>query len=225
MMHIFDVDIAKEYGVNAAVLLQNLGYWINRNKANEINFYDGNYWTYNSRRAYRELFPYMSERQIETAFKKLIDAGIIITGNYNELKYDRTLWYALTEKGKCILHFDGMEADKKENGSGGNVPAIPDINADGKPNFKPDKKPARHKYGEYGNVLLSDEELTKLQAEFPQDWQERIERLSSYIASSGKRYRNHLATIRNWARSDREKAAPQKSGKDSQKMPSGDLPF
>lgn len=86
-------------------------------------------------------------------------------------------------------------------------------------------KPARHKYGEYGNVLLSDEELTKLQAEFPQDWQERIERLSSYIASSGKKYRNHLATIRNWARADREKAAPQKSGKDSQKMPSGELPF
>lgn len=86
-------------------------------------------------------------------------------------------------------------------------------------------KPARHKYGEYGNVLLSDEELTKLQAEFPADWQQRIERLSSYIASSGKKYKSHFATIRNWARSDREKAAPQKSGKDSQKMPSGELPF
>lgn len=92
---------------------------------------------------------------------------------------------------------------------------------------KPPKaaKPARHKYGEYSNVLLTDEELTKLQAEFPQDWKERIERLSSYIASSGKKYKNHLATIRNWARSDREKAAPQKSGKDAQKMPSGELPF
>lgn len=65
------------------------------------------------------------------------------------------------------------------------------------------KPPTRHKYGEYNNVLLSDEDMEKLQAEFP-DWQERIERLSSYIASTGKTYKNHLATIRNWARKDKE---------------------
>jgi hypothetical protein len=45
--------------------------------------------------------------------------------------------------------------------------------------------------------------MEKLKAEFP-DWQERIERLSSYIASTGKSYKNHLATIRNWARKDKE---------------------
>lgn len=69
-------------------------------------------------------------------------------------------------------------------------------------------KPTRHKYGEYKNVLLTDEDLSKLQSEFP-DWEERIERLSSYIASTGKRYKNHLATIRNWARKDKEKAQPK----------------
>ena len=63
----------------------------------------------------------------------------------------------------------------------------------------PPKKP-KHKYGEYKNVLLTDDELEKLKAEFPQDWQERIERLSEYIASTGRKYKNHLATIRVWAR-------------------------
>lgn len=63
-------------------------------------------------------------------------------------------------------------------------------------------KPTRHKYGEYGNVLLSDQDMEKLQAEFPNDWEARIERLSSYMASTGKSYKNHLATIRNWARRD-----------------------
>ena len=86
-------------------------------------------------------------------------------------------------------------------------------------------KPARHKYGEYSNVLLSDEELQKLQAEFPADWQARIERLSGYIASTGKKYKNHLATIRNWARSDKEKGQRKTSGKDAEKMPRGELPF
>ena len=59
----------------------------------------------------------------------------------------------------------------------------------------------KHKYGEYKNVLLSDEELSKLKEEFP-DWQNRIERVSSYCASTGKSYKNYLATIRNWARKD-----------------------
>ncbi len=130
MKHIFDVDIARKYGVNAAVLLENIGYWIKQNEANEVNYYDGYYWTFNSRRAYRELFPYMSERQIATAFEKLIADGLIITGNYNKVAYDRTLWYALTEKGKCILHFDIMENTNMSNGNVQNVEPIPNINTD-----------------------------------------------------------------------------------------------
>ena len=65
-------------------------------------------------------------------------------------------------------------------------------------------KPKKHKYGEYNNVLLTDEELDKIQNEYP-DWKERIERLSSYVASTGKTYKSHYATIRNWARKDQEK--------------------
>ena len=62
----------------------------------------------------------------------------------------------------------------------------------------------RRKYGEYSNVLLSDTDLAELKEEFPNDWEERIERLSAYTASTGKTYNNHLATIRNWARRDSE---------------------
>lgn len=68
------------------------------------------------------------------------------------------------------------------------------------------EKPVKHKYGEYKNVLLTDEEVEKLHAEFP-DLNNRIERLSSYVASTGKRYKSHYATIRNWARKDAEKPA------------------
>ena len=63
-------------------------------------------------------------------------------------------------------------------------------------------KPTRHKHGFYKNVLLTDEEYQKLQEEFPHDYTERIERLSEYIASTGKKYKSHLATIRSWARKD-----------------------
>lgn len=62
-------------------------------------------------------------------------------------------------------------------------------------------------YGRYRNVKLTDTDLSKLKAEFPDDWQERIDRLSTYMDSSGKSYKNHLATIRNWARRDAKREA------------------
>ena len=65
--------------------------------------------------------------------------------------------------------------------------------------------PQRHKYGAYSNVLLSDDDMGKLQSEFPNDWQQRTERLSEYIASTGKTYKSHLATIRSWSRRDEER--------------------
>lgn len=67
-----------------------------------------------------------------------------------------------------------------------------------------DKPPTHHKHGEYKNVLLSDDELEKLKAEIP-GYEQIIERLSEYIASSGKQYKNHYATIRAWNRKDGEK--------------------
>ena len=72
-------------------------------------------------------------------------------------------------------------------------------------------KATRHKYGHYMNVLLSDEEYEKLQEEFPNDYKERIERLSEYIASTGKSYKNYLATIRSWARKDTKPSGPKGS--------------
>lgn len=71
---------------------------------------------------------------------------------------------------------------------------------------EPPKK-VKHKYGEYKNVFLTDEELEKLKNEYP-DYLERIERLSSYVESTGKKYKSHYATIRNWARNDK-KTVPQ----------------
>lgn len=88
-----------------------------------------------------------------------------------------------------------------------------DIDIDKDKNKSISKKSPRHKHGEYQNVLLSDDDLEKLKAEFPSDWDQRIQRLSEYMASSGKSYKNHLATIRNWARRDKP-AAKHAGGED-----------
>ena len=76
------------------------------------------------------------------------------------------------------------------------------------------EKITRHKYGQYSNVLLSDEEMEKLINEFPNDYSDRIERLSEYMASTGKSYKSHLATIRNWAKRDMENSKKSSDGWD-----------
>ena len=88
--------------------------------------------------------------------------------------------------------------------------------ADEPPVSPPKKKGIKHKYGEYKNVLLSEEELERLQEELP-DWRNMIERLSEYIASSGKKYKSHYATLRSWHRRE------PKSNKPPQAYPEDDL--
>ena len=69
-------------------------------------------------------------------------------------------------------------------------------------------------YGRYQNVFLTDEELADLQASFPTVWSQYIEKLSEYMASTGKRYQSHAATIRRWAGEDAKKAAPPTRNRD-----------
>ena len=69
-------------------------------------------------------------------------------------------------------------------------------------------------YGRYQNVFLSDGELADLQADFPTVWGQYIEKLSEYMASTGKRYQSHAATIRRWAGEDAKKAAPPTRNRD-----------
>ena len=126
----FDSDVAKDVGVNAAVLFYNIAWWIEKNEANNANFHDGDYWTYNSMKAYTEMFPFMSKQNIRTAIKVLQDGGYIKTGNYNAAAYDRTLWYALTDKGKSRTQNQHFHLPKSTFPCVGSNTPIPDINTD-----------------------------------------------------------------------------------------------
>ena len=66
----------------------------------------------------------------------------------------------------------------------------------------------------HGERFLTDEELADLQASFPTVWGQYIEKLSEYMASTGKRYQSHAATIRRWAGEDAKKAAPPTRNRD-----------
>jgi len=121
----FDPEMAKEVGTDAAIIFENIWFWVNRNHTNNKHFYDGNYWTYNSKKSFRDLFSYITERKIRTCLDKLIKEKYLVTGSYNKNKYDRTLWYSIGQKWQ-------MDWTKTSNGSAEIVQPIPDI----KPNLK-----------------------------------------------------------------------------------------
>jgi len=67
------------------------------------------------------------------------------------------------------------------------------------------KKLYKRNYGEFNNVLLTDEELAKLRQRLPAEVESLIEQLSCYIKSKGKKYKSHYATLLNWYRMSKER--------------------
>lgn len=115
--HHFDVDVAIEYGIPEAVFINHFQFWIRKNKANNKNFYDGRTWTFNSNKAFQNLFPYLSTQSIRTVLKHLIDRGVIMTGNYNQDSHNRTLWYSFVDENRWICCFQQMEKIDSTNAS------------------------------------------------------------------------------------------------------------
>jgi len=133
--HHFKIDDAIKYGVEAAVILYNIEYWIKKNEANEKHFHNGKYWTYNTAKAFAKLFPYLSEHQINRHLKKLENEGVLLIDNFNDVKYDRTNWFTLSDNyymqngncknAKCILQNCKMENAELQNGFHENATPIP----------------------------------------------------------------------------------------------------
>ena len=131
MIHSFDIEEAKKYGVVEATILYNLKFWIAHNKANDKHFYNDRTWTYNSVKAFAILFPYLSEKQIRRAIEKLEEMQVIISGNYNTSSYDRSKWYAL--KDESIYSEGQIHLPEKSNGFDQEGKTVnTDINTDSK---------------------------------------------------------------------------------------------
>lgn len=159
---------------------------------------------------------HLNPEAVRRRLKKLVKFGLLCHQQVKNSEVGTRAYYRPTEQA-VQLQSDTRITSKCDGGttskcdlvplqSSNKDPSISDpsiINPSIKCDRPSRKREPRHKYGEYENVLLSDSDMEKLKDEFPNDWNERIERLSYYMESKEKTYKNHLATIRNWARTDR----------------------
>jgi hypothetical protein len=143
--HHFSVSVAVEVGVNAAVVLENIAFWVRANRKAGRHKHDGKHWTYGSTRHFAELFDYLSEKQVRGALDKLITCGYVETGNFNRSAYDRTRWFTLTEKGERATQERQSEKPIKAKGAAGNGRPIPDKNKKSKTGYMTDATPGHYR--------------------------------------------------------------------------------
>lgn len=117
MNHSFNVEIAEQYGIEKAILLENFYFWIKKNEANKKNIHEGRPYTYNSAEAFEKLFPYMKARRIAQLLREMEkEDSLLLSGQFGQ--YNRTKSYSLTDKAlalfgdSIIQNFDNGKSKK-----------------------------------------------------------------------------------------------------------------
>lgn len=228
MTYQFDADIAALYGVDEAIMINNLAFWIRKNEANGKHFHDGRFWTYNSTEAFTKLFPFWTARQVRRILKSLEENGVIVTGNYNTSAYDRTTWYAF---GNSFLQNGKFHFTKTANGEAETQTCI--YKADNNTDIKPDDNiPAGgglfpsetitepvnvthpRRTAELSACLFANSRYADFQrfdAEFTAPEFAEIDiayyyhAVADWSAQKGKKMKDWIATARNFIRSDMER--------------------
>jgi len=151
MNHAFDIEHARQYGLPEAVMISNFQFWIAKNRANKENEHNGRTWTYNSIKAFTDLFPYLSAGQIRRTLDRLVELKVLITGTFNERAVDRTKWYAFFDE--CIWLPQQNHLPKSANASADSDKSLyktdvnTDVNTDTAPAERPVSRPGRASAG------------------------------------------------------------------------------
>ena len=204
--------LAGEYSINAKLLY---GLLLNRTMLSQKSGWvseDGNvYVIYTIKQMANDLD--RSERTVKTALRELENAGLItrIRQGWNQANRiflqipDRVQVSSRPEGNICPM--DGRESSPC---MGQNLPISKKEKKKTDSSQNNRRENARRCFGQYQNVFLLDSELAELQSTYPDQYEDYINRLSAYMASSGKHYANHYATIRKWLDED-SKSKPGKN--------------
>jgi len=102
IFHGFDTGYAMAYGVDEAIMIRNLQFFIQSNANRGHNFHKGRFWTYDKLEDFPNHFPYWTIKQIRRILKSLIDQKVIIRDEFNKAWSERTSWYAFLDQEKFV---------------------------------------------------------------------------------------------------------------------------
>lgn len=130
----FEQEDAVRYGVDEAIFINTIRFWLRKNVAANRNFYEGRHWTFMSQEGFQKYFPFWSRRQIQRILKSLASQGVLIEGNFNKSAYDKTIWYTFDDQSLINANAlnGAIEKRKRCNRKTQTVQPIPDNNPDNK---------------------------------------------------------------------------------------------
>lgn len=217
----FSQEDAIKYGVENAIILYNLKFWIIKNKANGVNFFDNHYWTYNSGSAFAKLFPFWNDQKIRRHLRELEELGVIKSANHNKNKMDKTKWYCVVDESfmsdieeesssaSCEETIDCSEANKDclktNNGVLNNEQAIPYNKPYNKTHILNSEKRFVKPTAEEIRAFCKEIGVS-IDADYFIDYYES----KGWIVSGKNKMKNWKATIRNWARRNGQKIKTDK---------------
>lgn len=95
--HHFSPDLADRYGVDVAIILHEIAYYVDYNRRNGVNFHEGRWWMFNTLKSFCESHTYWTKNQVEYLLRKCKNLGLILTGHFHE-GGNRTTWYTLGDE-------------------------------------------------------------------------------------------------------------------------------
>lgn len=116
MIHSFNTKLAEKYGIEGAILIEHLYWWIHKNECNEEMFKEGRVWCYSTAKGFAKYIPYMNPQKIRRELLRLEELGVILINNFNDSPINKTLWYAFSDAGMKELVALDYDFLKMKNG-------------------------------------------------------------------------------------------------------------
>lgn len=118
--HSFNVDVAGQYNVDIALMLNHICFWYEKVVSDDVNNFKNEHWVRMKLTQMNHQFPYWGISKIRHLIDKMLDEKLIKKGEFNTKKNDRTKWYTLTKKGKNLLNISTDKTPKKVSAEIGN---------------------------------------------------------------------------------------------------------
>ena len=217
--HSFSLALATRYGMEEAILIHHFQHWLGINKRLKRNIFEGRVWTYQTIKEIHANFPYWSIKQVERLLNKLYKIKVLLKGNFNQNRYDRTVWYSLNDDSFKEIDFPKSGNHNPEIGT-----PIPDT----KPYTKTTTIPTLSK-GEMESEMFSFGEKIKMKKfEYEKLCKQKgteyiqkiLEEMDLWLSAHGKTYKNYASAIGIWInkREKEQKTSPPKVDKNENKQ-------
>ena len=194
MTHSFDVELAKEVGIEKALILKELQNLIEYKSNNQLDIRDGRAWVYYSSQALAKKFPYMKASSIRRWMDELEDDGYIESGFFSSDKRDRVKWYHIKSMSDCIDQNEQSSIDQNEQCNIYDTPHS---------KYTPHSKDINIPFGDFWNLYEKKRgNAAKLEAKWNRLKDDERQAIMDYIpkykqAQPDKQYRKDPATFLN----------------------------